>query len=143
MDPLGLASVSGTCPNNQITYRGDSREPEVIFNEGFQPKGTNTDLENYAATNEPSIYVSTSIDPDVASDFATMYGTRKGNIYSVRSSNGIDVNKTLGSKSPFPEEKEIAIPGGIESKNILGATPVNPDGSYVGYTVLNLKVYLK
>ena len=87
--------------------------------------------------------MSTSIDPDVASDFATMYGTRKGTVYSIRSSNGIDVNKTLGSKSPFPEEKEIAIPGGINAHNILGATPVNADGSYVGYTILNPKVYLK
>ena len=47
------------------------------------------------------------------------------------------------SKSPFPEEKEIAIPGGINAHNILGATPVNADGSYVGYTILNPKVYLK
>lgn len=137
VDPLGLVCKEGAI----TTYRGDGRSPETIFSEGFQPKGTSTDLENYAATNEPSIYVSTSKDPDVAIDFATNYGTKDGTIYTVRSTNGIDVNQTLGKRSPFPEEHEIAIPGGIQPDQILGATPVNADGSYVGYTILNPKVY--
>jgi hypothetical protein len=137
----------GSCPGasnvTTVTYRGDGRTHETIFQEGFKSKGTSTDLAHYAATNDPSIYISTSIDPEVAIDFATMYGTKDGTLYTVKAQGGIDVNKTLGSKSPFPEEQEIAFPGGISSENILGATPVKADGSYVGYTVLNLKAYSK
>ena len=137
VDPFGLA-----CSESEVvSYRGDGRERGVIFNEGFSPKGTSTDLQSYAATNEPSVFVSASKDPEVAIDFATVYGTRDGTIYSVRTAIGVDVNETLGSKSPFPEEHEIAVPGGISPDQVLGATPVNADGSYARYTILNPKVY--
>ncbi|GAB3105679.1 RHS repeat protein [Aestuariicella hydrocarbonica] len=136
VDPFGL-----TCKETIVTYRGDGRSSATIFEEGFQAKGTALDLEVYASTNQPSAYVSTSKNPEVAIDFATVYGTKDGIIYSVRSANGIDVNKELGSKSPFPEEEEIAIQGGVKPEQILGATPVNADGSYVGYTTLNPKTY--
>jgi hypothetical protein len=137
VDPYGL-----TCKeNNIVTYRGDRRSIEVIFQEGFKPKGDSTDLQNYTATNEASIYVSTSKDPEIAIDFATNYGTSDGVIYAVRSSNGIDVNKKLGNKSPFPEEQEIAIPGGATPAQVLGATPVKADGSYSEYSILNPKAY--
>ena len=38
-------------------FRGDDRGHAVIFNEGFQPRGTNRDLLKYAESNVPSVYV--------------------------------------------------------------------------------------
>lgn len=47
------------------------------------------------------------------------------------------MNNELGSKVPFPEEKEIAISNQIRKEDILGVTPVNADGSYVGHSIPN------
>ena len=102
------------------------------------PRGTATDLYEYASLNTPSIYISISKEFEVAADFATVYGTESGNVFIVSSENGIDVNETLGKRSPFPEEQEIAIPYGVKPIKVLGYTPVNKDGSFKGYTVLNL-----
>jgi len=38
--------------------------------------------------------------------------------------NGIDVNKALGSRSPFPWEREYAVPGRIPFNKIKSVTPV-------------------
>jgi Pertussis toxin, subunit 1 len=124
-------------PQNQLLRRGDSRSPEQIFDEGFQPQGNNRNLLTYARDNVPSVYVGTSRSNSVAADFATKYGTRDGYIYTVNPPRGIDVNRNLGSKSPFPLEQEIAIPGGIKPENIVGATPINSFGELGNFSVLN------
>ncbi|MDW6092418.1 hemagglutinin repeat-containing protein [Vibrio rhizosphaerae] len=102
----------------EYTYRGDSREPDIIFNEGFQTRGNSTDLLAHALDNTkpPSNYIPTSKSADVAADFDPDY------IYVVRPVNGIDVNKTLGADSPFPTELEIAIPNGVAPKDIRAVT---------------------
>ena len=118
-----VTNVSGNLPV-EITYRGDARPPDEIFKTGFQPKGANTDLVKYTSYNTPSVYVSTSKSADVATQFAG-----KGNyVYIVHPQNGIDVNKVLGGSSPFPDEVEIAVPGGIGTQNIVGARQVNSKG---------------
>jgi hypothetical protein len=58
-------------------------------------------------------------------------------VYVLENVRGIDVNKKLGVLSPHRKEVEIAVPGGIDKKDIVGATPVNDDGSYVGYSIPN------
>src|SRR5690606_10084474 len=80
-----------------FTYRGDTRSPEVIFREGFQPRGNSADLFLHALdnTNPPSIYVSTSRSFGAAADFAD-------NVYVVRPVGGIDVNRALGPRSEPP-----------------------------------------
>ncbi len=55
----------------------------------------------------------------------------------------MDVNKELGNRSPFPNEQEVVIPGGVKPENIKGATPVNKDGSLSNSTVLNPNHYKK
>lgn len=85
------------------------------------------------------MFVSTSTSAAVGIDFGTVYRTEKGYLYTLRRVEGRDVNRELGSSVPFPDEKEIAIPGGIKSKDILGVTPLNADGSYVGYSIPNPK----
>lgn len=49
----------------------------------------------------------------------------------------VDVNATLGNLSPHARELEIAIPRRIDPSDILGVTPLNADGSDVGFTILN------
>ncbi|MFQ6553051.1 enterotoxin A family protein [Aestuariibius insulae] len=93
-------------------------------------------------TNPPSAYVSTSKSMDVANDFATGYGTRDGYIYAVDTGNkGIDVNKSLGSRSPFPTKQEIAIPSSVSPNQIKGATPIDSNRNLVDYSILNSKYY--
>ncbi len=103
-----------------FTYRGDSRSPDEVFSNGFQSRGNSTDLQAHALDNTrpPSAYVSTSRSADVAGDFAD-------NVYVVRPRNGIDVNQVLGSRSPFPDELEIAIPGGVSPSDIRAVTRGN------------------
>ena len=120
----GAARGAGDIPS--FTFRGDSRPPEVIFNEGFAPRGTSTDLYAHALdnTNPPSFYVSTSRSPDVAAQF-------NDNVYVVRPTSGIDVNATLGPSSPFPNELEIALPGHVPTSDIRGLTLPNEGRSII------------
>jgi len=55
-------------------------------------------------------------------DSAQIFGKDIGAdyVYMMRGS-GIDVNATYGAKSPFPWEKEIAVPGGVRGGSIEGA----------------------
>ncbi|PWC09424.1 RHS repeat-associated core domain-containing protein [Brenneria corticis] len=135
IDPLGLSK----CKQDNITYRGDRRGPDTIFNEGFRTKGNSNDLLAHAvdSNNPPSNFISTTPDKMVATDFATSFGRNDGYVYYTRTNNGIDINKTLGSKSPYPNEVEFAVQGGIKPENILGATPVNKNGSWANYSILN------
>lgn len=104
----------------EFTFRGDSRSADEIFSNGFKPRGSSTDLQAHALdnTSPASAFVSTSKSPKVASEFAD-------NVFVVRPRNGVDVNKTLGSKSPFPDELEIAIPGGVAPTDIRAVTTGN------------------
>ena len=114
---LDRASVTGGRELPSFTYRGESRGPQEIFNEGFTARGTSSDLYLHALnnTNPPSMYISTSKSCSVASDF-------NDNVYVVRPANGIDVNKILGSNSPYPNEQEIAIPNSIAPGDIRAVT---------------------
>ncbi|MGK5060465.1 hemagglutinin repeat-containing protein [Janthinobacterium sp. LB2P49] len=117
-------------------FRGDDRAPAVVFNEGFQPQGTNMDILNHATSNRNSAYVSTSISPNVA---RAAPGVEEGGfVYTMRGQpNGVDVNATLGTRSPFRNELEIAVPGGIKSSDIMGARALSPSGKFVGPFVKN------
>ncbi|UUE59858.1 enterotoxin A family protein [Pectobacterium aroidearum] len=130
-------------PKETITYRGDSRDPNTIFNEGFQTRGSSNSLELHVAdnTSPPSNFISTSKSQDVAAEFGSQFYTENGYIYAVKSNNGIDVNSVLGRNSPAGHELEVAIPGGVRPGNVLGATPVNADGTLGNYSILNPKVY--
>jgi hypothetical protein len=100
-----------------FVFRGDSRPPEVIFEQGMAARGDGTDLLAHALdnTSPPSSYIGTSTDYEVAAGF-------NDQVYVVRPVDGIDVNATLGSMSPFPEESEIAIPWYISGSDIRAVT---------------------
>jgi RHS repeat-associated protein len=165
VDPLGLATCPGgdackpdaevVAPTKEATvnkgeprqptnsteylYRGDDKHPEHVFKYGFKSKGESNDLYLHAldSNDPPSNFISTSPSKVVGIDFATRYGTRKGFLYALKRIPGRDVNKELGKLAPFDAEAEIAIQSKIDSKDILGATPMKRDGSYVGYSIPN------
>ena len=120
-------------------YRGDSREPDGIFEKGFESRGSSTDLYLHSVNNAspPSNFVPTSTSSTQALVFASNYGFEEGFLYTLRKIPGRDVNKELGVRSKHKNELEIAIPERIDTKDILGASPVNEDGTYKGYTILN------
>gem|GEM_PF-3424047 len=108
------------------TFRGDPRSPDVIFKDGFQPRGTSDDIYLHAVDNKlpPSNFVPTSRSPGVAAGFDPT-------VYTVRPRNGVDVNDALGPRSPYPDELEIAIPGGIAPSDIRGVTLPGENMSHI------------
>lgn len=129
------ASLSAADRELGFVFRGDSRNPAVIFEEGFQPRGSMDDLHRYASSNEPSVFVGTSKSPNVARlDFAS-----EGDyVYTVRGrSEGLDVNSILGPQSPFPHELEVVFKGGIPAKSIFGARQVGANGNFAGPFIWN------
>ncbi|KMT53319.1 RHS repeat-associated core domain-containing protein [Pseudomonas fildesensis] len=125
--------------NRRYLYRGDLREPDEIFEKGFESRGSSTDLYLHSINNAspPSNFVPTSTSSTQALVFASNYGFEEGFLYTLRKIPGRDVNKELGARSKHKNELEIAIPERIDTKDILGASPVYEDGTYKGYTILN------
>ena len=92
--------------------------PDVVFKNGFKPKGTSTNLDQHITSNATAgNFVSTSSSEEIANGFAG----KNGYVYEIETSNYIDVNKTLGTKSPYPEQMEFSIPGGVSPEQITGA----------------------
>ncbi|MDT0472922.1 enterotoxin A family protein [Streptomyces sp. DSM 41014] len=112
--------------SNEPLYRSDTRDPSVIFNQGFQPKNpAGADLWNYVLTNQPAQYVSTTTSDHL--NWGPQY------VYDIRAPGGIDINATYGSHSPYPDQQEIAFPGGIKPEYIKGVWQMNPDGTHGQY----------
>ncbi|NWE43961.1 RHS domain-containing protein, partial [Pseudomonas yamanorum] len=144
-DPTKTAAVDTGEPkqpkkqDREYLYRGDKIHPNEVFRDGFKSKGDSNDLYLHAldSNNPPSNFISTSPLKVVAIDFATRYGTRKGFLYALKKIPGHDLNKELGKLVPFDNEAEISIQSKIDTKDILGVTPMKRDGSYVGYSLPN------
>jgi RHS repeat-associated protein len=102
----------------QSLFRADTRGPDEIFSQGFEPKGDNMDLWSHVNQNpEDSGFVSTTKHLSAAQDFADEVGADY--VYRLRAT-GVDVNATLGESSPFPWEHEVAVPGGVPPSAIEG-----------------------
>ncbi|XVO90118.1 RHS repeat-associated core domain-containing protein [Pseudomonas palleroniana] len=123
----------------EYLYRGDDRPPEKIFEVGFESRGTSTDLYLHSQNNmkPPSNFVSTSTSRAQGIMFGTTFGLEEGYLYILKRIDGRDVNKELGKLSDYQKEREIAIPNRIDTKDILGATPLNDDGTHKGYSLIN------
>jgi hypothetical protein len=124
----------------EFTFRGDGRGPAFIFSDGFKGRGESTNVYAHAMdnTSPESIYVSTSSSKAVAKDFGTEFGMEDGFLYTIRPDpKSVDVNAILGQNSPHKSEFELAIPFEILPRDIRAVTPLNADGSYVGYSFLN------
>lgn len=148
-----FAGVLGGKGTNQVddvlpdtVYRGDTRGPDKIFEEGFVPRspGSNVSLEDYVDLNTPSSFVSTTKNPPSGTAvegspeyFGTAYGEIPGYVYTIDNpGGGIDVNKVYPGAA-FPNENEIAFPGGINTNCIIGCIPVAPNGVSTGPLIPN------
>jgi len=118
-----------------FTFRGDTRPPHMIFQQGFQPKGNNTDLYDHVFHNpKDSNYVSTSKREEVSKGFAKPGGW----IYTVApGSGGKDVNARFGNHHKYAHEREISVPGGVPANKILMARQVDAHNRYTGEILLN------
>lgn len=104
-------------------YRSDGRGPEIVFAEGFKPKDVidgQYDIEKYVLVNQPSPYVSTTYDHDL---YKTWW--KSGYNYYIDAPGGVDVNRTIGDTHKWADQVEVAFPGGIHRKYIIGVCPVN------------------
>ncbi len=117
-------------------FRGDGRNPDQIFNDGFHARGDNYDLRNHASQNANSGYVSTSTNPNIAREFAEY---NDGYVYTINNqSSGINVNNSLQKNSPYPHEHEIAVPNKIPPEDIKGARKVDENtGKFTGGFIPN------
>ncbi|MHC0429500.1 scabin-related ADP-ribosyltransferase [Streptomyces sp. O3] len=109
--------------NPKTVYRGDARDPSLVFKSGFQAKAGdgNLDLRQYGWYNTPSAWVGTSYRPSLAAMFPQK---AKGTtwVYEIRSpGTGINMNKALGFGYVFRAEKEVVFPGGIDPTTIVRA----------------------
>ena len=116
-------------PNRNVVYRFDTRSPaEIIKADGFQSWGIDMRLERHATGKSildgTSGYVSTSFSKGAALKLAK---GKDGYLYTlVKPIAGKDVNKILGKDSPFPWEKEWAVPLEIPAINIKSVKKLNP-----------------
>ncbi|WP_425502951.1 scabin-related ADP-ribosyltransferase, partial [Pseudomonas karstica] len=145
-DPSSRTSVDKGNPepptpknDEEYLFRGDKIPPNIIFKYGFKSKGESNDLYLHTVDSDdpPSNFISTSPLRLTGIDFATNYQAKKGYLYTLKSIAGHDVNTELGKLTPYPKEKEFAIHQKINTEDILGATPMKADGSYVGYSIPN------
>lgn len=109
-------------------YRSDHNRPEVIFNDGLEPRNVeNVDLDSHVFHDQPSAFVATTTNEDLYRH--PEYVVRPYR-YTIDAPGGIDVVTTLPeSRVEFPGEDEIAFPGGVDPRYIVGAHPVNHDGT--------------
>ncbi|MFI2644868.1 ADP-ribosyltransferase [Streptomyces sp. NPDC018610] len=103
-------------------WRNDNRAPAAIFQEGFLPRdvqGGQYDIEKYVLVNQPSPYVSTTYDHDLYKTWKSAYN------YYIDAPGGVDVNKTIGNTHKWADQVEVAFPGGIARRYVVGACPVD------------------
>lgn len=91
--------------------------PEKAFQGGLLPKRSHNNLEEHLLSNTTAgNCISTSSNKDIATSFAG----KNGYVYEIKTSNYIDVNKTLEAP-PFTEQLEHSISRGIRPNEIVGA----------------------
>ncbi|GAA0127533.1 hypothetical protein UT300019_34390 [Clostridium sp. CTA-19] len=102
-----------------------------MFEQGFTSKGTHTNLEQHVTSNTTAgNFIPTTSEKGIEQQFAG----KNGYMYEIETSNYIDVNRTLGAKSPLPEQMEFSIPGGINQSQIKGAWVMKkgvPTGEFI------------
>ncbi|WP_200304288.1 putative T7SS-secreted protein [Streptomyces adelaidensis] len=125
-DDFGVARKAVIEP--KVVYRGDTRLPETVFENGFSPKGTNEDIGKYSLYDTPSNWVGTSKSVSEAGNFPQSAKGRGTWVYEIRGAGyGVDVNRSLGGAirswingTGFPSEREVIFRN-IDPNNIVRA----------------------
>lgn len=124
--PYADAYAETKKPDPQFLYRFDSRSPDEILKAGgFKSWGVNMDLYKHVSgltqSTHTTGYISTSKSIDA---LLKAIPAQSGYIYIIKwQATGIDVNAVLGSRSPYPDEEEIAVPLFIPFTDIIEAFP--------------------
>ncbi|MBT2368523.1 hypothetical protein J7E88_25150 [Streptomyces sp. ISL-10] len=103
-------------------YRADNRGPQIVFEQGFHPKAPlygQYDIAKYVLVNQPSPFVSTTYDHDLYKQWKSAWN------YYIDAPGGIDVNKTIGDTHTWADQVEVAFPGGVARRFIVGGCPVD------------------
>ncbi|MGA4955826.1 ADP-ribosyltransferase [Streptomyces lavendulocolor] len=122
VDPDRITPAPSWRADCKQLYRADNRPPAVVFEQGFHPKAPldgQYDIEKYVLVNQPSPYVSTTYDHDLYKKW------KSGFNYYVDAPKGVDVNRTIGDTHKYADQEEVAFPGGIARKHIVGVCPVD------------------
>ncbi|PGT99570.1 hypothetical protein COD21_31220 [Bacillus cereus] len=114
----------------QRLLRWDRRPPNQILQNGFIPQVVNenltskqTDLFSYVTTNNLSMFVSTTKTNYKDNKCQNPWRPRTADNgviyqYEIFAPGGIDVNESFGQSSPWPNQREVAFPGGIRTEFI-------------------------
>ncbi|MFK7872603.1 MAG: hypothetical protein AB8C84_05450 [Oligoflexales bacterium] len=104
-----------------FNFKTGAISPDTLIFNTIKKHHLGTGLEGKT---QQSLFVSTSYDKSIALQFAENGGV----VFKIRTpeARSVDVNKALGDKVFYPEEKEVAIIGNVHPKDILGYYPVIP-----------------
>lgn len=121
-------------------YRGEygATTPDEVFANGFASKAGDASLYDYVANNSPAGLTGTSKSLNIAISFTNQpgkLGLKSGWVFEIRNpGQGIDINATLGKKTPYPAEREVAFPDGVDGGKVYRARPYKwgmPTGPWV------------
>ncbi|MEH1124877.1 scabin-related ADP-ribosyltransferase [Micromonospora sp. CPCC 206061] len=109
-------------------FRADNRDPAENFANGFHPLNLNGqyNLREYVLNKQPSPFVSTTYYKGLYSRWKPSY------YYCIDAPSGIDVNETIGSDHEYAWQVEVAFPGGVDHRFIVGAWPYNESTGQLG-----------
>ena len=123
---MGDAARSSNAPklaHDAFLFRADSRAPSVAFNQGLGPRAgaSESDVLQYASgATGNSIFVGGTKIAHIAEKFAKEKRIDHVFIVRARGQRSIDVNATLGSRSPHKNETEVLVPYGFDSEDVVG-----------------------
>ncbi|WP_460252845.1 scabin-related ADP-ribosyltransferase [Acidiphilium sp. MT5] len=122
-------------PNDQKLWRIDGRGTDDIFENGFNARGEDTDIQNYVNTNSPSIFIGTSTNPNILQN--PDFGLPGKYFYQIDGSGLeiVNINQVYPT-NPFSDEEEMAIIGKIPIESIVGAQQILPNGD-LGSFIMN------
>ncbi|MGV9374218.1 scabin-related ADP-ribosyltransferase [Nonomuraea sp. NPDC003707] len=120
---LGKLGVSNPVwrTDRRFLWRGDDRHPDEIFEKGFHPKGDRVTLSMHQDQPYDSAFVSTTRSPNLGLLRQQDYR------YLIDAPGGLNLNRTLRRnklRNGYPDEREVAFPGGIDRRYIVGAQEV-------------------
>ena len=108
-------------------YRGDARDVNVIFEQGFQSKGVRQNIVEFVTLNHPSNFVSTSSSLKSAHSLHS-----EGDwVYIIQphsTPEWIDANQEIGDHI-WDDEFEFIARGGVHPEDIVGAYQIRDSGA--------------
>ncbi|PED43136.1 hypothetical protein CON26_16080 [Bacillus cereus] len=130
-EPIWRSNINGEDQRERL-LRYDDRGPDIIFRDGFAPNSPIQSIGRYdwslfeyvcAFMTEDRIPFVSTTRPEVNAEGQIIQWTPNVDensefVYEIFAPGGIDVNRSFGEGSPYPEQREITFPGGIRPEFI-------------------------